>query len=141
MSAPFGFTEADGEVLMMLAYDRESGPIVEWMQAHIRTVRDMHALMEFICRMVYVVFPMELTKGVELAEDEIWALRVDEQSDDETADAARMVTVALNADWDTLTALIKATLSQPVEHHSGVVAVLFRAWSDGLHAIAERNAS
>lgn len=133
----YGFNEADGEVLMRLAYERETGPVIGWLEAHILTVRDMHALMEFLCRMIHGTFPMALTKGVVLAPDEVWALDASKASDAASEDAARMITVSLNEDWDTLTALISATLTQPFEHHGVVAIELIGAWSSGLHAIAK----
>lgn len=132
----FNWSAEDGEDLMMLAYDRETAPLIEWLESHVLNRLDMHALMEFTGRMIYKTFPLALTKGVTLDADEFWGLRIGEASST-SADAARMITASLNADWDNLTALINASLTQPEEYHAGVFVHLFAAWGDGLHAITE----
>lgn len=133
----FNWSADDGEDIMMLVYERETAPLIAWMETHIRTHRDMHALMEFLGRMIYKTFPLALTRDVTLSAGEFWALRIGGAPDREAATSARMVVAALNADWDMLTALIVACLKRPEEYHAAVTAHLLAAWGDGLHAITD----
>jgi hypothetical protein len=121
--------------LVELIYDGDSAKIVEWLEEHIRSHLDMYALLEFLARMIYKTWPMALTKDVEIGTKDFWALDVRPGAPAANIATARIITAALNADWDTLTALIHATLSQPEEFHGGVTAHLLAAFGDGLHAI------
>lgn len=136
----FNWTEKDGEELLVLISMLDSDRIVAWMSEHILTYLDMRALWEFLCRMITVIYPMELTKDVNLDANEFWGLSADPDGDTNSLAAGRMVTASLNEDWDTVTALIKATLrSTPEDDHGRIAVNLITALGHGLKAITDRN--
>lgn len=134
MSAPHGFTLSDAEELTILTYEGDSAGLTTWLADHILTVRDMHALLEFLPRMIAETWPLALTKHVPVGQAGMWALE-DHGSTPPARDAARMMTAAMNSDHETLTALILAVMSHDPEHHAAVTAHLLKAWGSGLRAI------
>ncbi|ALJ22083.1 hypothetical protein [Microbacterium sp. No. 7] len=136
MGYEHGFDAEDAEELMYLVHDGDSNRIAGWMEQHIRSYRDMHALFKLLTRMIAKSFPLALTKGVNFREGDLWVME-DRGATPAARDAARMMTVAMNGDDDTLTALILAALTQPEEHHAAIAAYLLAAWGDGLRAITE----
>ncbi len=138
MSA-FGFTTEDTYELAYHAVERDTSGIVEWMEAHIRTARDMHALMEFMGRVIYRTWPLSLTKDVRVGPRDFWAMEVAPGAHPNAAQrtSTQMITASLNADWDTLTALIHTALGAREEFHAEVTVHLIAAMGDGLRAVPE----
>lgn len=137
MSVAFGFTEEDTYELCARALERDTAGIVAWLQTHIRQHHDMHALYEFMGRVIFKTWPMALTKGAKLSDGDYWAMQVGPGAEAPAVTATQMITAALNADWDTLTPLIRAALSKPEEFHGAVAVHLIVALGDGLRAVTE----
>ncbi len=131
------FTGDDTYTLIDHVLADDTAGIVGWMEGHIITHRDMHTLFEFIARAIHATWPMALTKDAVKQPGDYWALSSEATSDPASLEAARILTAALNADWDMVTALIIATLKQDEEHHGAVVVHLLLALASGVRAIAE----
>lgn len=134
MSVTFDYLE-----FTRLALAREASPLVDWMEAHITTPRDTHALMEYMGRVIYKTFPMALTRDMQPEESEFYAVEFSPNLSPERAMSARIVTTALNGDWPTLTALILATMRQSEEFHASVMALLMLEFVRGLEAVSDEN--
>lgn len=132
---PHNFNQQDTHELAAHLFDQDSEHVTQWMHEHIQNTRDMHALMEFLGRAIYKIFPLGLTKGVVIDEDHYWAMRITGATQDHV-DAGRIMTAAFNADWPTMTALIAAVLTHPHDYHAEVVVHLLAALGDGLRAAA-----
>lgn len=137
MAADIGFTEGDAHVLLVQALDRDADGVASWIKQHIVRYQDMHALCEFLGRVISTTWPMALTKTVTIAPGDYWAMENQGEPDPAAITASQMITASLNRDWDTLTALIGAALTQPEDYHGHVVVRLIDATGDGLRAIAE----
>lgn len=130
----YPFTSDDTITLATFVHENDVDATTAWLELHVRTTRDMHALMEFLLRAIHKIFPMAITKDVKLTRGEFWALDVRgaRRSD---AEAARMMTAAFNGDWATASALIKATLAQHEDFHAEVLVRLLKALGDGMRAV------
>ena len=137
MSASFGFTQEDTYELAARSEDGDTSGIVSWVEAHVRSHRDMHALFEFLGHAIYAIWPLALTKGANLADGDYWAMSTGPTANAASVTATQMITTSLNADWDTLTPLIHATLSKDEEFHGSVVVYLLVAFGDGLRAVTQ----
>lgn len=135
--AEIGFNAEDTMALTVDVVEGNSAGMSSWLQAHIHTHQDMHALMEFLTRMIYKTWPMALTKDAAIGAGDFWAMESAPGARPTNVTAAQMITLALNGDWDTLTALIHATLSLPEEAHAEVTAQLLLAFRSGLCAIRD----
>ena len=136
MAEQFGFTGEDTHALAEYVYDQDVDAIAGWCEDHIQTHRDMHALLEFICRAISKIFPLALTKDVTLKEGEFWALEVGPTAAEASTHAARMITASLNGDWPSVTALIRATLSHSEQLHHEVLVELLVGFRAGMQAAA-----
>lgn len=133
----FGFTETDTYALCAAAVDRDTKGVVSWLEEHVHDHRDMHALFEFLGRVIYKTWPMALTKGVTVKDGDYWAMDVKPGASTVATAATQMITASLNADWETLTPLIRSALSKPEEFHGAVAVHLIAATGDGLRAVTE----
>ena len=136
------FTRDDTLTLSGLLYDGDNTAVTDWMRQHILTHVDMHALIGFLGRAIFKIFPLGITKDVVVDSDHYWAVNVD-GAKPAHADAGRIISAAFNAEWQTMDALILAVLTHPEDHHAEVVAFLLSALGEGLRAAAsaasERN--
>lgn len=139
MSAQFGFNETDGHDLALFALEGDSARLADWLADHILTHRDMHALLEYIGRVISKTWPMALTKGINRGESDFWAMEAGPNSTPAAIASTQMITASLNEDWDSLTALIRAALSKSEEFHASVVAHMLKALGDGLRALTHAN--
>ncbi len=131
------FTEDDTLTLIEHVIADDTSGIVGWLEAHILTHRDMHTLYEFVARAINATWPMGITKSLVIQPGDHWALTVLRTSDLASTEAGRIVTAAMNADWDMCTALIIATLKQDEEHHGAVLVHLLVALASGMRAAIE----
>ena len=136
----FGFDHDAFVTLCALTTDWDTAGVTDWMQEHIKHHHDMHALLESLCRAIYSTWPLSLTKGVNLGEGDHWAMEANPDATPESIASTQLITAALNADWDNLTALINALVRhRSEEFHAAVTVHVLVAVGDGLRAvIAER---
>lgn len=134
----FGFDADDALALASLAHEGDSAGLADWLEAHIKSHRDMHAFFEYVGRAIYKTWPMAMTAGATLTEGDFWAMRAGPNASPAAAVSTQIITASLNGDWDNLTALIRATLTRPEEFHASVTAHLLKAFGDGLRAVTAK---
>lgn len=131
-----GFTNDDTLKLAVHLYERDTDQVVAWMQAHIFGPRDMAALMHFLARAIYKIWPMGITKGVTPGEGAMWGLHIGRGATEAQAAAGRMMAAAFNADWPMVDAHIRAVIGSTEAFHAAVAVSLLSALGDGLRVAA-----
>lgn len=132
----FGFTLEDTHELAALALERDSRGIAQWCEDHVRTYADMHALHEWMGRVIYTTWPMGLAADATRENGDVWILQVGDGASPAAIASGQLLSTSLNGDWETLTALINAMIEEhPDEHHAAVTAYVVAAVGDGLRAI------
>lgn len=131
---PQSFEPGDLHVLAERVYADDPEATADWYDEHVHTHRDAHGVMLFVCIAISKIFPVAFTEGVVLGEGQFWALQVSPQASGAEAVVGQLITASLNADWNTVNALIDANLVATDEHHVEVLVKLLQAFGDGMRA-------